>query len=327
MELNASTGAVKKQNIRKFNFAWLDEDIFKGWLAPHSENNKAFCTACQKILTCYKSHLIKHSKSAAHVEKINSQSLNNNDNALNSSVSSVSNCKEKIKCAEIKLSAFFAEHNIAFQVVEHLIPLLKDINLEPELVQSLSLSQKKCKYIVKEVLAKREIEELTKILQTRKFSILLDESTDITDTKFLCLLVQYLCPTDKKVKTKLFELISLDAKDCTANKIFQTFKSLFEKREISLQNIVGMASDNASVMIGHNNSFFSRLQSEVPSVVLMNCICHSSAIIASKACEELPQSCEQLIRGVSTYISGSAKRCAILGEFQNFFNVEKQKNS
>ena len=194
-------------------------------------------------------------------------------------------------------------------------------------MQSLSLSQKKCKYIVKEVLAKREIEELTKILQTRKFSILLDESTDITDTKFLCLLVQYLCPTDKKVKTKLFELISLDAKDCTANKIFQTFKSLFEKREISLQNIVGMASDNASVMIGHNNSFFSRLQSEVPSVVLMNCICYSSAIIASKACEELPQSCEQLIRGVSTYISGSAKRCAILGEFQNFFNVEKQKNS
>lgn len=40
MELNAFKGAIKKQNIRKFNFAWLDEEIFKGWLVPHSENNK-----------------------------------------------------------------------------------------------------------------------------------------------------------------------------------------------------------------------------------------------------------------------------------------------
>lgn len=50
-----------------------------------------------------------------------------------------------------------------------------------------------------------------------------------------------------------------------------------------------MASDNASVMIGCNNSFFSRLKAEVPGVVLLKCICHSSAIIAHKACDKLPQ--------------------------------------
>lgn len=106
---------------------------------------------------------------------------------------------------------------------------------------------------------------------------------------------------------------------------FETFKILFETEQIPLKNIVGMASDNASVMIRSNNSFFPRLKSEVPGVVLMNCICHSSAIIASKACAELPQSCESLIKSVATYISGSVKRCAMLSEFQNFFNVEKLK--
>ncbi|EZA49526.1 hypothetical protein X777_12264, partial [Ooceraea biroi] len=60
-------------------------------------------------------------------------------------------------------------------------------------------------------------------------------------------------------------------------------------------------------------------------LVVLNCICHSSALIASKACDRLPPSCEQLIRRVATYISGSAKRCAILREFQNFFNVENHK--
>lgn len=48
---------------------------------------------------------------------------------------------------------------------------------------------------------------------------------------------------------------------------------------------------------------------------MLNCIWPSCAIIASKFCGKLPQNCENLIRGVATYISGSA----ILGELQNFF--------
>lgn len=86
-----------------------------------------------------------------------------------------------------------------------------------------------------------------------------------------------------------------------------------------------MACDNASVMIGCNNSFMQHLKLEIPRLVTLNCICHSSALVASKACEKLPSSCENLIRSISTYISGSAKRCAILREFQEFFNVERNK--
>lgn len=86
-----------------------------------------------------------------------------------------------------------------------------------------------------------------------------------------------------------------------------------------------MACDNASVMVGCNNSFMSRLKSEVPNLITINCICHSSAIVASKACEQLSESCENLIRDIATYISGSPKRSTILTEFQEFFGVEKNK--
>lgn len=68
------------------------------------------------------------------------------------------------------------------------------------------------------------------------------------------LLVKYVSPIDKKVKTQL-ELLSLDATNCTAEKIFDTFKR-FLKKNIPIQNIVGMASNNASVMTGCNYSFF-----------------------------------------------------------------------
>lgn len=76
-----------------------------------------------------------------------------------------------------------------------------------------------------------------------------------------------------------------------------------------------MASDNVSAMTGCNNSFFSRLKAKIPGVILLKCICHSPAIIASRACEKWPKKCENLIRNVNSYILGSAKRCATLGEF------------
>jgi len=50
----------------------------------------------------------------------------------------------------------------------------------------------------------------------------------------------------------------------------------------------------------------SRLKLEVPELITLNCICHSSALVASKVCEKLPFSCENLIKGVAIYISGSA---------------------
>jgi hypothetical protein len=317
MDLNVKKGVVKK--VRKFNYSWLENNSFKGWLAPHPTENKAFCLLCEKAIRCCKTDITRHSQRETHIEKIKDHEnlIENNDKAIS--------FNDKVKSAEIKLAAFFAEHNIAFYTANHLIPLIKDLSLEPEVVQNLALGSTKCTYIVKEVIAKREVEKIVEILQKQKFSILLDESTDITDKKFMCLLVKYVSPIDKKVKTQLLELLPLDATSCTANEIFHTFKTFLKEKNIPIQNIVGMASDNAAVMTGCNKSFFSHLKSEVPGVLLIRCICHSSAIVAHKACEKLPENCERLIRNVANYVSGSAKRCVTLKEFQDFLNVEKKK--
>lgn len=322
MDVNNNKGAIKKV-VRRFKNSWLDEDIFKGWLAPHPEN-KAFCNICNTTIRCCKADLIRHSQTTKHIQEFNlkSQSLDccnknndNNDNVLHI---------DKVKRAEIKLAAFFAEHNVAFYSADHLIPLLKNIFDDSRIVQDLAMARKKCTNLVKNVIALRETEKIVDILQTRKFSILIDESTDISDIKIMCVLVQFLSK-ENEIKTQLLDLIALKATDCSAKNLFQSFKELLNNEKIPINNIIGMASDNASVMIGCKNSFFSRLQSEVPNVIMLNCICHSSAIIASKACEKLPETCENLIRNVATYISGSAKRCAILTEFQEFFDVEKRK--
>lgn len=86
-----------------------------------------------------------------------------------------------------------------------------------------------------------------------------------------------------------------------------------------------MACDNASAMIGNRDSFVTRLKKEVPALVVLIYTCHSSALIASKACAKLPNSCENVLHAVATYFSGSSKKSAILYEFQNFFGVESRK--
>lgn len=129
--------------------------------------------------------------------------------------------------------------------------------------------------------------------------MLVDESTDICTRKFLCVIVHYVHPDYGTVHTKLLESVGIDATDCSANKMCEEFKKCLETKQIPLKNLVGIASDGANVMVGKNNLFFSHLQKDLPSLVLMQCICHSAALVASKAAEKLPRSPEDLMRSVN----------------------------
>ncbi|XP_053960494.1 uncharacterized protein LOC128864761 [Anastrepha ludens] len=86
-----------------------------------------------------------------------------------------------------------------------------------------------------------------------------------------------------------------------------------------------MCSDGASVMIGQHNSFASRLIGDIPNAIVVKCICHSAAIIASKACLALPRGPEDLLRQIGSYVSGSSKRCAQLEALQEMLNEKKKK--
>jgi len=46
----------------------------------------------------------------------------------------------------------------------------------------------------------------------------------------MCILVRYISPLNKKIMTQLLELVSLDARDCSASKLFEVFKNLLEKK-------------------------------------------------------------------------------------------------
>lgn len=84
-------------------------------------------------------------------------------------------------------------------------------------------------------------------------------------------------------QTRLLELVCLNATDCSASNIFQQFEECLKTKGIPISNIIGMASDGANVMVGERNSFVSRLKFCIPNLIFIKCICHSSALVASKA--------------------------------------------
>lgn len=114
----------------------------------------------------------------------------------------------------------FAEHNLAFQISDHMIKILKSAFTDSVIAKEITLNRNKCTNIVKRTITKVETEETISNLKTVNFSILVDESTEICDIKFMCTLVRYVSPINGSIRTELLELIPLNATGCSAFKIY-----------------------------------------------------------------------------------------------------------
>jgi len=59
--MNSGKGAIKKK--RHFQYSWLDENNFKGWLVPHpTDSNKAMCILCDIVIRSCKADLTRHAQ-------------------------------------------------------------------------------------------------------------------------------------------------------------------------------------------------------------------------------------------------------------------------
>ncbi|KAK3923983.1 Zinc finger protein 862, partial [Frankliniella fusca] len=290
-----------KQGPKKFQSSWINEERFKHWLQPVDNNPlKARCKHCNAVFNAGKSELEKHMNTLKHSfgERTKEEILD-----------------DKVKKAEIGVAVFMAEHNVALYTSDHVVDMLKARITDSDIVKKMKLDHTKCTAIVKNVLGKTEKEKLVNTLKTEKYSVLVDESTDVAGKKNMVVLTN----------VPLLKIIELGAADCSAEKMFQKFEEELAKLQVPIINIIGLASDHATVMIGEHNSFASRLKARCPWLVLMDCVCHSSHIAAKNACKKLPSNAVIFVRRVATYVSGSPKRSAIFEEFQEFYNTEQRK--
>ncbi|KAK0167755.1 hypothetical protein PV327_001619 [Microctonus hyperodae] len=153
----------------------------------------------------------------------------------------------------------------------------------PMHVTSMKMGRTKCSSIISNVLCPVETKRVAEKLQNTRFSVFVDEISDITNDKWMTFLVRYIDES------------TLD---------------------------IPLSCDNAPVMIGKNSTFKTKLQSKCKNLLTFPCPCHSAALVARAASAEIPDFCEKFLKQISNYINSSPKRLAFFNDFSDWAECE-----
>ena len=219
---------------------------------------------------------------------------------------------EKVKRAEVKMAAFLVEHHLPFQAMDHLSDLVTDIFPDSEIAAQFHSKHTKTRAIVKHVLADHFRGGLYEQLRKTLFSIIIDETTDISSEKLLAIVVRFFCTKERRVKRQFLKLLEVAESDAAT--LVRALISFFHSHSIPLKNIIGYASNTTNVMFGQHLSVVTLLKGEILHLFAMKCLCHSAHLCASHACERLPRSVEDLIREIYSHFSHSAKKASRIQE-------------
>jgi hypothetical protein len=163
-----------------------------------------------------------------------------------------------------------------------------------------------------------------KLRKSKYFSLIIDESTDITTTKTLIMYVRYFDFDENQPKSEFFALLELT--DTTAKGIYNSIKNFLESKELGLglNFIVGLATDGASVMTGKNHSVMTLLDQHSAILVHSHCVAHKLNL-ATKDSYENSQDLflyDQLVKRVYRYFAKSHKK---LMDLKEWFRIKEVK--
>ncbi|CAG9835526.1 unnamed protein product [Diabrotica balteata] len=318
----------------KFNEAWLKMPMFIGWLekvsqsdhpqtskAQDNKNESSFCKVCNIKLLSHKSVLTNHANSTKHKGNMKKVA----ENVKITSVFRPSTLVENTRIAELKLCGLVATNNLPFSFVDTLVPLLKNIAPDSEIIKSITLKRTKCSAVVTESLGKCFSERLSSQLREPGcfFSLIMDETTDIATKKQCAFAVIYYDSNNSNIVTSFFDIV--EAEGSKANELFDTLKKRLVDKNIPISNLVAFSSDTTNVMAGQYHSVFALLKNEIPNILCVKCSCHMAHLAISHACLKLPRSIEDLVRNIGSHFSRSAMRNERLQEFQSFFKTDIHK--
>lgn len=85
--------------------------------------------------------------------------------------------------------------------------------------------------------------------------MLVDESTELSSMKTLAVVIRYFCGT--RVRDRFLGL--LEALDLTAEGLYGSLMACLEKNYIPINQMIGIAADNANVMIGDKGGLRAKL--------------------------------------------------------------------
>lgn len=296
---------TQKKYIQNFRKEWLTFPQFKNWLMEIPDHpSRARCKYCKSDFAAKLSDIKNHMTSAKHTKT--AQPFSAGRSLTQTTLTFANKDLQSIE-AEARLSLYVCAHS-SILPIDHLGELCKNTFHDPT-AKNLKIHRTKCSGILKNVFYPHFQKTLLQSVVTgfAKYSLLLDESNDISVVKLLGIAIIFYDDERSKRVSTFLALVELT--QCNAESIASAIKITLENFKLPLNNLVGIGTDNASVMIGTNNSVYTHLKSDVPNLMLIKCVCHSLQLAVSHAAREtFPRNLEFMISETYNWFSKSANR-------------------
>jgi len=184
------------------------------WLAPDSTNTtNAYCRYCRISLKAHKKDLIDHAKTEKHSKAKAWEKSAKATTSITKIYKPI--LSESTKIAELKIAAFISEH-CSLLTVDHLIHILPQLDPSSATLKNLKLHRTKCSMLIKNVLGPSMLQDLIDEIGDSPYSIIIDESTDLSTQKILCIMVRFFSHKTRQVVTtfyRILKIIECDARE------------------------------------------------------------------------------------------------------------------
>ncbi|XP_037805542.1 uncharacterized protein LOC119599717 [Lucilia sericata] len=176
-------------------------------------------------------------------------------------------------------NAIYAACHTSINSVDHLTLLQKKTFCDSAIAKDLQMGRTKCTKIIENVLCPYFKKELIADIGDIVFSLLIDESTDVSVKKQLGIVVRYYSESSRCIVNTFLKLVELE--DSTASAITKAILLTLNEFNVNLNKFKGLGTDNANAMVGANKGVIAQLKNS--NIILVPCVCHSVQLAVSSA--------------------------------------------
>ena len=127
---------------------------------------------------------------------------------------------------ELKVIMFILQYNLAFTLV---CPLT-----DSNIIKDFNCGKTNATETVNRIILEEGLEKISSILKYQNFSLIIDETTDVSTSKCLALVVRYFDDQIGKVKDRFLSMIQLEKSD--AKSIHEAITNFLAKLKIPISN-------------------------------------------------------------------------------------------
>ncbi|MCO5587233.1 hypothetical protein L7F22_041180 [Adiantum nelumboides] len=150
-----------------------------------------------------------------------------------------------------------------------------------------------------------------KLLQSPNYSLMVDETTDRSLEKHLIIYFSFLAPTSASSSSAEIAFAKLlTVSDGCAQTKFDAIMKMIEEVGLNMQQLVGIATDGDSSMLGCHDGLVAKMKREISHLMSVHCIAHREALAVLDAVKCFPclPYIDKIANKVYSWISGSSVR-------------------